>query len=154
MTLPLVVVDSSAVVGFVLQRPGCQAIETFLDATGLRVVLPDPGLTEVIYVSRREGNTTSSWEFPAALAVMGFDREPLLEHDLPVAADLHEMSQANPGSASRTGAQPATLSLGDSLILAVATRLSRDVKTIVVTRDQYWQELSDKGLLSCKVQAY
>lgn len=149
-----VLVDSSAVISYVLRQPGYATIERFLDAANLRVVIPDPALTEVIYVSRREGNTTSPWDFPTLLAGLGFEQVGLEAADLVVAAELHEMSQAHPLPATRPGAQPSTLSLADALILAVAERLTKAGKVVVVTRDQYWQWLADQQLLSSVVKAF
>ncbi len=149
-----VLTDSSAVLTWVLQRDGHASIQRFLDAPGLRVLMPDPALTEVIYVARREGNVTSAHDFPGILAGVGFERVPLEADDLVVAAELHEMSQAHPLAAGRPDQPEATLSIADALILSVAERMSKTYKVVVVTRDQYWQWLAEQGLLDSVVRAF
>jgi PIN domain nuclease of toxin-antitoxin system len=67
--------------------------------------------------------------------------EPVLPQDALLAVSLQEDSNTA-GDTYRDGS-PATLSLGDSLILAVAARLA----VPVVTFDRHWNYLFSKGLL-------
>lgn len=101
---------------------------------------------EVISVARRKGNVASGPEIAEALEARGVGFEPLTTADLVEAADLWEMSRAHPGPKGRNG-QPSLLSTADALILAVAQRMARPV----ITRDAYWNDLHEQGLLATKV---
>lgn len=141
-------VDSSTLLTYVLQESRWQAVETILGRAS-SVVLPAPGLTEVISVARLKGNEATGREIAEALEAQGVRFEPLTTADLIEAADLWEMSRAHPGSKGR-GGHAAVLSNADALILAVAERMGRPV----ITRDAYWHELHEQGLLASKVVVF
>ncbi len=138
-------VDSSTLLTYVMQEQRWQTVEALLGRAA-NVALPAPGLTEVISVARRKGNLATGPEIARALEAQGVQFEPPSTADLIEAADLWEMSQAHPGPKGRDG-RPAHLSNADALILAIAQRMTRPI----VTRDAYWQDLHDQGLLTTKV---
>jgi PIN domain nuclease of toxin-antitoxin system len=139
--------DSSAVLTFLLQERGWQAIHTFVARPDVDAVLPGPALTESVRTARRKGNTSSPTQIFQALAALGLRVEHPEDTDLLRAAELMEISDGNPGEPDeRTGVRP-TLSLGDALILAVTDRLDCPV----LTRDGYWKWMADQGLLPVKV---
>jgi len=139
--------DSSAVLTFLLQERGWRAIQNVLLRTDVEGILPGPVLTETIRTARRKGNTSTPEQIYQALSALGLRVEHPQDRDLLRAAELLELSEANPGTAeSVTGTRP-TLSLGDALILAVTERL--DVP--VLTRDKYWKWMVDEGLLRALV---
>lgn len=100
--------------------------------------------------TREKGNTSTGPEVASALAAQGLKYEMATEDDLIDAADLVEMSRANPGTPVASGQPRPTLSLGDALILAVAQRLGHQI----ITRDLYWAELSERGLVSIPVRTF
>jgi len=133
--------DSSAVVTMLLQERGWQAIERVLSNPAVDAVLAGPALTEVVTVARRKGNQSTGREMWDALAALGVRVEHPTDDDLLRAAELMELSEANPGEDN------ATLSLGDALILAIGERLS----CTIITRDVYWKWMVEQGLLALKV---
>jgi PIN domain nuclease of toxin-antitoxin system len=139
--------DSSAVVTFLLQERGWQAIHRFVSRTDVEAVLAGPALTESVRTARRKGNSSSAAQIFAALSALGMRVEHSDTEDLLRAAELMEVSDAHPGDPDgRTGVAP-TLSLGDALILAVTERLGCPV----LTRDGYWKWMVDQGLLDVQV---
>lgn len=139
-----VVLDSSAVVTWILQERGWRAIDA-LFARGVDVVLPGPALTEVIDVARRRGNRSTPQQLADAVQAQGVRIEPSTIADLVRAAELAELGRSQPGE--REAGRSVTLSLGDTLILAAAERLGAPV----VTRDQYWTWLRDRGVVGVQV---
>jgi PIN domain nuclease of toxin-antitoxin system len=137
----LVAVDSSVLLTWVLQEHRWQVVERLLSNPELDVVLPTPGLTEVISIARKKGNTSSPQQLAVGIAARGVHFEPLTPDDTIRAAELLETSAAHPGPVGGRTGRPATLSLGDALILSVAERLSCPV----LSRDAYWQLLSRDG---------
>ncbi|MGH8870008.1 MAG: PIN domain-containing protein [Actinomycetes bacterium] len=142
--------DSSSVLTWVLQEPRWQAVDAMLRAEDAEPVLPGPALTEVIHIARRKGNASSGPKIAAVLTGQGFAVEHPVDADLVRAAELLEVSAANPGEQRRSGQPPPTLSLGDALILAVVERLGCPV----VTRDGYWSWFAEQGLTPVKVVAF
>lgn len=139
-----VVLDSSAVVTWILQERGWHAIDAIL-ARGVDVVLPGPALTEVIDVARRRGNRSTPQQLADAVQAQGVRIEPSTIADLVRAAELAELARGHPGEYG--AGRVMTLSLGDTLILAAAERLGAPV----VTRDRYWTWLRDRGVLDLQV---
>ena len=137
--------DSSTLLTYAMQEQRWQAVETLLGGAA-NVVLSTPGLTEVISVARRKGNVATGPEIARALEAQGVHVEPSSTADLIEAADLWEMSQGHPGPKGRDG-RPAHLSMAGALILAIAQRIARPI----VTRDAFWHDLYDQGLLTTKV---
>ncbi len=141
-----VVFDSSAVVTFLVQERGWQAIHRVVTRVG-DAVMAGPALTEVIAVTRRKGNQSAGEQIWEALSAAGVRIEHPTDHDLIRAAELIEISGNNPGPPHATTGAQATLSLGDALILAIAERL--DYK--VVTYDTYWEWMVGQGLITAQV---
>lgn len=141
--------DASAILTLVLQERGWQAVDAVVSRAEL-ATLPAPGLTEVLYKAREKGNTSTGPEIAKALAAQGLRYEMATEDDLIDAADLVEMSRVNPGTPTAPSRTGPTLSLGDALILAVAQRLGHPV----ITRDLYWAELAERGLISIDVRTF
>lgn len=148
MSTPDICVDSSTLLTYVLQEPRWQAVETILSRAS-SVVLPAPGLMEVISVAQRKGNVATGSEIAQGLEGRGVQFGPLCTADLVEAADLWEMSRAHPGPKGRNG-QSSLLSTADALILAVAQRMARPV----ITRDAYWNVLHEQALLTTKVLVF
>lgn len=141
------VFDSSTIVIYLTQeRPFWKAIDRTLNHPDIEPILAGPALTEIIATTRRKGNTSSGQRIWEALSAVGLDVEPPTADDLIRAAELIELSEANPGPPSSRGPS-ATLSLGDALILAVAERLD----CAVVTNDTYWAWMVEEGLLGVQV---
>jgi PIN domain nuclease of toxin-antitoxin system len=139
-----VVLDASAVLTWVLQERRWKTVDQILDARDVRTVLPAPAVTEVIYKARAKGNATAASDFIPVLTGVGIEIADLTHRDLYRAAELHELSQAHPGP------RPvgSTLSLADSLILAVAERL----RCPAISRDRYWHWLAGNGLVTVPVR--
>lgn len=133
--------DSSAVVTMLLQERGWQAIQRVLSNPGVDAILAGPALTEIVTVARRKGNQSSGEDIWQALAALGVRVEHPTDDDLLRAAELIELSEANPGD------DDATLSLGDALILSIGERLG----CTIVTRDTYWKWMVNQGLLALNV---
>lgn len=141
------VFDSSTIVIYLTQeRPFWKAIDRTLNHPDLEPVLAGPPLTEIITTTRRKGNTTAGAHIWAALSSLGAVIENPTPDDLIRAAALIELSDANPGPANSKGS-PATLSLGDALILGIAERLGCPV----LTNDTYWEWMVNQGLLAVTV---
>lgn len=143
------VLDSSAIVAWVLREVGrWRAIDALLSAPTADPVLPAPGLAEVIETVRRKGNSSSPTLIASALAARGVRTELLTEADLVRAAVLMETAKSNPGAVHPVTSRPVTLSLADSLILAIVERL--DVQ--IVTLDRYWAEFAAAGHTTAQVR--
>lgn len=144
------VFDSSTVLCWVLQEQRWQAVQKFIDEPKINITLPAPGLTEVIFRARAKGNTSSVATLAAAISSNGIAVTPNDQVDYVRAAELLEISEANPGSPSPRTGKRSTLSLGDSLILAFAERTASSV----LSRDRYWGELKAMRLLDINIQTF
>jgi PIN domain nuclease of toxin-antitoxin system len=139
--------DSSVVLTLLLQERGWQAIHRTIQRPDVTVLLPGPALIESIVVVRRKGNESTPAQVHEALTAQGLSVAHPQDDDLVRAAELIEISRDNPGPPHpRTGEQ-GTLSLADSLILAVTERRG----AMVLTRDAYWWWMVDQGLLQVQV---
>lgn len=139
--------DSSAVCTVLLQERGWQAILNAVSRSEVDGVLPGPVLAESIEVARRKGNRSAPSQIAEALTAMGLRVERPTVGDVVRAAELRELSNANPGPPSPRTGRASTLSLGDALILAVTERLG----CLVLTRDNYWLWMVENGLLDVRV---
>jgi len=136
-----VALDTSALAAWVLkEEPRWRAVDAILSASASDPVLPAPGLTELITVVHRRGNTSPSTLIVDALSAVGVRTEMLVEADLVRAAEMRESALSNGGRAQ-------TLSLADALILSVVERLDCPV----VTFDRYWQVLAAEGCTTARV---
>lgn len=136
--------DTSVILTWLLQEPSWQRAHNLLRNPGVSPVLPGPALTEVVVIARSKGNVSTGAQILLALQGFGARVEHPVDSDLLRAAELLEVSRTHPGAAG------ATLSLGDASILAVVERLG--IK--VVSKDQYWSELAEKGHTSAAVLGY
>jgi PIN domain nuclease of toxin-antitoxin system len=152
--------DSSTLIAWLVRERGWTAVDRVL-AQSDDIVLPAPGLCEVIRIVRRRGNTSSGRLIADALSAQGIVFVAPDSDDLVAAADLLERSDAMSGRGdgaggfariphSEAGRGRASLSVADALILTVADRLRRPV----VTRDRYWLELADAGLVRAQVHVF
>jgi PIN domain nuclease of toxin-antitoxin system len=142
--------DSSAVLAWVLQEVGRWAVvNALVTAPDADPILPGPVLTEVIKAARARGNVSSAHQVASTLSAYGMRVELNTEQDLVRAAELLELSAANPSVPHPVTGKQATLSLGDGLILAAVERLA----VPVVTNDRYWRQFVDAGHTSANVQA-
>ena len=139
--------DSSVVVTVLLQERGWKPILSVVQRAEVDVVLPGPCLTESIEVVRRKGNQSSGQQLHATLTSLGRIEHPS-DADWVRAAELLEISERNPGPPKGRADYPATLSLGDALILAITERLG----FMVLTRDDCWRWMVDQGLLHVQVR--
>lgn len=142
-----VAVDSSVLCALLLQEPGWQTIRGFLARPDVAVMLAGPVLTEAIEVTRRKGNQSSADQLHQTIQAQGMRVEHPTDDDLVRAAELLELSKGNPGPPHPRSSLPVTLSLGDSLILAIAERCGASV----LTRDKYWKWMVDQNLLKLRV---
>ena len=141
--------DSSTLLTWILQEPQWQVVETILSTPDTDVVLPSVGLVEVVETARRKGNVSTGEMIAQLIASRGVrvvapERDMLLR-----AAELLELSKQNPGPVNRHGVA-ATLSLGDSMIIATAEGL----RCQVVSRDSYWDQLAADGHITVKVVTF
>jgi len=135
--------DASTVIAWAKQEKGWEAIDRLLRRPGVQFLLPGTALTEVVDVLQRGGNTLSAPDIAASVLGQGIVVELLCEADHVHAAELLAISREHPDPPSRPHGPPATLSLSDASILAVAARL--DVKAL--TGDEHWANLSAQGLV-------
>jgi PIN domain nuclease of toxin-antitoxin system len=140
----MLALDTSAVLRWVLQEQRWQVIERLVNSDLVDLVLPGPVLTEVIYSAQAKGNVSTPEQLQLALTVAGMRVEPPTVGDLLTAGELLNTSRANVEHRNGTYC---SLSLGDSLVLAVTSRLGCPI----VTRDRHWSWLADKGLLPVSV---
>jgi hypothetical protein len=134
----------------VLQQQRWQAVERFLENPKIDIALPEPGLTEVIFKARARGNVTAPNDLVATISTNRIQIMPNQAPDYVRAAELLEISQANPGPTPPGASRPSTLSLGDSLILAFAERMGSSV----LSRDRYWGWLKGEGVLDLNIQTF
>ena len=150
--------DSSVLVAWILQQPPVwQAVDDLVLRSGIELLVPAPVVTEVIYVVRARGNTAPPRQIAEALTGVGLRVEHLVNADLVRAAELVEASRTQSrAKTERRRTTPApqpsspqpSLSLADAMILAVAERL----QVAILTRDRYWSELADGGVLATTVR--
>jgi PIN domain nuclease of toxin-antitoxin system len=140
----ILALDSSAVLRWVLQEQRWQVIQRLVDSDLVDLILPGPVLTEVVHMAPTKGNVSPPEQLQLALAVAGMRVEPPTTEDLLVAGELLATSRDN--IEHRNGTEY-SLSLGDSLVLAVVRRIGCPI----VTRDRHWTWLADKGLLPVRV---
>lgn len=142
------VLDTSAVVAWVTQENRrWRAVDALISNPASEPLLPAPALTESIVIARRRGNRSSGARLLLTLEACGIALEPCLTPDLLRAAQLLEVSAANPGRPTASG-RPSTLSFCDALILATTERLQLQV----VTADRYWKEFAAGGFTTAGVQ--
>jgi len=134
-----VALDASTIVAWVRKERGWQAIDHLLrrPPEQARLALPGTALTEIVFVlrSRPVGGQLSHRDIATNILGQGIDVETMVEEDHVRAAELLEISRANPGGGGET------LSLSDASILAVSERLGANV----LTGDTYWSKLSEAG---------
>ncbi|MCX9191621.1 PIN domain nuclease [Carbonactinospora thermoautotrophica] len=117
MTERRIVLDASAVVAWARAEQGADIVGKLLPVA----VIPAPNLAEALYIIRRHGHGMSRAELHLHILGMGALIEPFTEPDALRAAELIDLSRANPASGGRT------LSLGDAQCVAVAERLGLPV---------------------------
>jgi len=142
-----VCLDSSVVVTLILQERGWDAIHRTVRRPEVNGYLPGPVLTETITVARRKGNQSSPQQLHDALLALGLRVLHPTDEDLVRAAELIEISQDNPGPPPAYSDRETTLSLADSMILAMTERRAYKV----LTRDTYWKWMVDEGLIKIDV---
>ena len=132
------VLDASLMTAWILRQSGrWQRVDRLMQRPPTGLIAPVPAITEVLYVSRRHGNTATYQQMHATITSFGVHVEPSIEADALWAADRIAESEQNPATWTTTKGEhrgPCTLSLGDGLVLAVAHRL----KTIALTFDEAW----------------
>lgn len=141
--------DSSALLTWILQERGWQAVHRILQSGDFELVMPSPVLLECIYRAREQGNASSPDEIAETLEAQGFRVAAALRDDLVMAAEYHEVSSNYPYRDPATG-KTHSLSLADCMVLAVCRRL----ECRVVTRDQYWSWLQREGHLDVEVVSF
>lgn len=139
-----VCLDSSAILVWVLQERGWQAIDRILSRDDVDTVVPGPALTEVVLTARRKGNRSTGDEVLETLEAFGCRVEAPATEDLLRAAALIEASTTHPGPSGET------LSLADGLIIAVAERLGSPL----VSRDTYWSLFAHDGHTTARVTTF
>lgn len=145
-----VALDSSALVSWVLQQRGGQAVDKVLTNPNVEPLLLGPVLTEVITVSRRLGNRTPPDAVWAALQLHGAKVVQPDDDDLMRAAELLRLSEENPGPPRGKEGRRSSLSLADAMILAIAERRNLPV----MTRDRHWEWFVDKGFVTVRVKTF
>jgi len=136
--------DSSAVLRWLLQGQRWQVVDRLVQSDVVDLVLPGPVLTEVIAHAPVKGNVSTPTQLRTALTVAGMRVEPATADDLQEAGELLTMSRAHH---QQHNDREHSLSLGDSLVLAVTARLGCPI----VTSDRHWTWLADQGLLPVKI---
>jgi PIN domain nuclease of toxin-antitoxin system len=140
----VVALDSSAVLRWVLQEQRWQVVARLVTSDLVDLVLPGPVLTEVIHRANAKGNVSTPDQLRLAFSAAGMRVEPPTETDLQVAGELLITSRAN--IEDRDG-KDHNLSLGDSLVLAVTSRLGCPI----VTSDRHWSWLVERDLIPVQV---
>ncbi len=139
-----VCLDSSAVLRWILQEQRWQVVERLVKSDLVDLVLPGPVLAEVIDRAHAKGNVSTPDQLRLALSAAGMRVEPPTVADLQVAGELLIVSRAN---IEQRDGKAHSLSLGDSLVLAVSARLDCPV----VTSDRHWSWLAERDLLPMQV---
>ena len=129
---------------WVLQEQRWQVVQRLVKSDLVDLVLPGPVLTEVIHRAHAKGNVSTSDQLQLALSAAGMKVEPPTAVDLRVAGELLITSRAN---IEQRDGKAHGLSLGDSLVLAVARRLGCPI----VTSDRRWSWLAERDLLPVQV---
>ena len=124
---PKVLLDASAVLAYLLKQAGDATVEQVLPVSAITSV----NLTEVLYKARERGYKDDLTGLHHLLLRTGLNVVDVTEADAVQAAELITESRAN----AKTGGS--TLSLGDGVCIAVATRL----KLILVGDDRHWETL-------------
>lgn len=141
-----IAIDASTVLAWARKERGWQGIDKVFRTPprGARLALPGTALTETIAILRSRPNNATKGLSHQAIATsvlgQGLDLELMAEADHVRAAELIEVSRANPGPNGET------LSLSDASIIAVAERLGSNV----LTGDEHWAALSEGGHLRVK----
>lgn len=139
-----VALDASTILAWAKKERGWQAIDNLLRTPPgqARLALPGTALTEIIAVLRNRptGGQLSHQAIATNILGQGIDLETMTEEDHVRAAELLEISRANPGAGGES------LSLSDASIIAVSERLGANV----LTGDTYWNEISEAGHLKVK----
>ena len=141
-----IAIDASTVLAWARKERGWQGIDKVFRTPprGARLALPGTALTETIAILRSRPNNATKGLSHQAIATsvlgQGLDLELMTEADHIRAAELIEISRANPGPNGEM------LSLSDASIIAVAERLDSNV----LTGDQHWADLSEGGHLRVK----
>jgi ribonuclease VapC len=128
LTEQKVVVDSSAVLAWLLGEPGRETVEKLLPVA----IAPASVIVEVIYRAGERGLKTPPERIYEDLLNMGLVVEPFLASDALRAAELI----ANSRRQAKKSKTDRSLSLGDGLCIAVAERLELPV----TGGDTHWEE--------------
>lgn len=148
----ILALDSSTVLTWILQERRWQAVHAVLTAPGLEFKLPGPALTEVVTIARAKGNTSSGERILLALNGQGIEVAYIDDYTVLLrAAELQEASAANPYVRPwDPQKRPLTLSLGDSLILAMCEEHGWPV----LTGDKTWEWHAQQGDTTAAVRTY
>ncbi len=139
--------DASTILAWAKKERGWNAIDELLrNPRGAQLVLPGTALTEVVTVLRGRSDALSHRDIATNVLGQGIDLETMTEGDHVRAAELIEISRANPSPPTRPDGREATLSLSDASIIAVSERLGANV----LTGDQHWADLAEAGHLKVK----
>ena len=122
---PVVVMDASAVLAWVLRERGWETVDRLLPTA----VVPASVMVEVLYRAGARGHGQDPAELRADLLALGVRVEPLLDVDTLRAAALIAASRWDPG--------PGSLSLVDALCIATAERLG----LALTGGDRHWSDL-------------
>jgi PIN domain nuclease of toxin-antitoxin system len=136
--------DSSAVLRWVIQEQRWQVVDRLVKNDLVDLILPGPVLTEVVGRAHAKGNVSTPSQVRTALTVAGMRVEPATADDMQVAGELLIMSRSHPQDHH---GKEHSLSLGDSLVLAVTARIGCPI----VTSDRHWTWLEQQGLLPVKI---
>ena len=128
---PIVVLDASAVLAWVLNDPGWKAVDRLLPVA----TIPASAMVECLYAAKAKGQRTEPEELYAALRAVGLRVEPVTAEDVVRAAELIAASHAN--AEVNAEKRSPSLSLGDGLCIAVAERLELPL----AGGDTYWETL-------------
>jgi ribonuclease VapC len=121
---PLVVLDATAALAWVMKERGADTVDKLLPFG----VLPASALTETLYRAAERGHGLTPGDLHQALLVMGVRVEPATEEDAVRAAELIAWSRTDTDAVGRS------LSLGDGLCIATAERFELPV----TGGDDYW----------------
>ena len=148
----ILALDSSTILTWILQERRWRAVNKVLATPGLEFVLPGPALTEVVTIAHAKRDVSSGEQI--LLTLNGQNIEVAHINDSTVllrAAELQEVSAANPYVRPwDTEQRPLTLSLGDSLILAMC----EEHDWPVLTGDKTWGWHAQQGDTTAAVRTY